>query len=494
MIRSRSVRRILWGLTVPCLVCLGSVPVAADLSGALLEVLQIGSRPDLGLGGDPFLSPAAGEMGWWRTPAERAVSVSSVQYAPVTRRLSGNRGELGSSETWLAVRDRRELAGWQLAGELDLSHRDRDQAWITEESDVRLAEQGMLASGWVYARTPLPNLQLKVGFPLSREATRSPRAPFAYGVRGVLGDRVALSGDWRLGNYGVPFDSEAAGELVRASINSEERRFETLARVRLWRGLAMEASYREFLYEPHSGLSDAFRDEFLPEAQLYLRQVSLEWRGSPVDLVLRSTSLDFYGLANGYWGGQRYLRLSSGRGALDGWLVSAQRRFGRDRIQADFETSDLSASGRADIEGWRFDDSNFVGGKKVAEGGGEGRLERYRIGYERSRAWGRLRGGVSWYEIRPTIDLASWTKIVFVRRDYEEYDVSSDRYSLAALSLGCSIEWRDVVFDLGLHQFVHFDDHLPASSDDPGGSGKEDLSGWYGGSYLEMAVVKRLGS
>ncbi len=256
--------------------------------------------------------------------------------------------------------------------------------------------------------------------------------------------------------------------------------------------MVAEWSYRETAFRPAAGLTDQYRDEFRPEAAWILRQVSLEWRApaSRHALMVRRTNADFSGRANGYWGGQRYLRLSSGSARLDGWLVAGEARFGRHRTQAEVETSEFQGFGRADIEGWRFDRSNFVGGKRVAEAGAEGTLRRFRLAGETARRWGRLRGALTWYEIRPRAELESWIKIVFTVRDRERHELSSDRYSLAAFSLGGSAELHGLSLSLGLHQFVHFDDHGGRGAGEPEDLVDERPSGWFGGTFLETSVAK----
>ena len=495
MNRAHFKRRSAWLPAVSLLACLRCTPAAADISGKLRDALWIGSRPDLGLGGDPFLSLALGESGWWNIPRERAAGLSSRRYAPITRRLTGSRSELLSSETTVFIREHRDVKGWLVSGEVNGQSRDRDHMWISDDANLLLDERGSTASGSVHIQAPFPNVSWKMEFPLARAPTRSANVPFTYGLQGILRDRLWVAQEWRSGSYGVPFDAFIAGDLVHASANLEEEAIHSLARARIWRGLAVEISYRESSYTPSTHLTDEFRDEFLPDGWFLLRQQSIEWRGvaGRCDVIARHTDVNFNGRANGYWGGQRYLRLSHGSTHLNGWLAAAQARFGRDRMQLEVQTSEVAGFGRADIEGWRFGSSDFFGGKQVVQGGGDGLLQRFRIGYETNRPWGRLRGGITWYELYPSVELESWIKIIFVREDYERHTLASDRYSLAALSFGGETELLGLCLGFGLHQFVHYDDHLKPPGDPPGEPGEpsDRLSGWYGGTFLELSLARR---
>ena len=491
--RVRRAGHVASGCALALLVSSWAGPARAELTGALLDALQIGSRADLGLGGDPFLSVCLAETGGWQVPGGRAVRFSMHQQAPITQRLSGRRGELVSHESRLSLREGYDFQTWRLHGELSVGRRLRDHLLVDEKSELRVEEEGTLAAARLEARVFRPDLRARIEIPFGQAGERCGRAPFVCGVLGAFGQRFWLSGEWRSAGYEVPFDTTVEEEFVHASLNSRETALRSAARARLWHGLSLEASYHEERFRQDAGLTGEFHDEFLPAARAYLRQVSLEWRrlASRCDLLVRHTDFDLQASAEGYWGGQRYLRLTRGRGEIDDWLAAAQVHLGRTRVLADFETSDFACSGRADVEGWRFDLSDFLAGKKVLQGGGDGVSRRLRLAAETSRSWGRLRGGVTWYEIRPRLEAESWIKVVFIREDYERWTLASDRYSLAAVSLGAEWVWADVSFQVGLHQFVHFDDHRRASIPGPENPDARPATGWYGGTFLDVVLERR---
>jgi hypothetical protein len=441
------------------------------------------------------------ETGWWHTDRQRDVRLRLQQNSPITRRLSGDRGEVWSTQTELSIRDWRAYGGWRLASELLLARRHGYSALTEDPAAIRLSESGVITAGSLHVEAPFtPTVAAKIEFPFARAATHSVNTPLACGLRGVIADRLWFSGEWRSGSYGVPLHSEVEKELIHVSPNVKHETTYLHARVRAWHGLAGEVSYRGSSGEPNASLSGASHDEFLPQGDLYLRQFSIEWRGlaSRFDLIARHTNCDVRGGGNGYWGGQRYFRMSHSSVRLDGWLAATQVRLGNGRMQLDVASSDFSGFVRVDGEGWRFGRSDFIAGKKVFQVSGDGVLQRFRLGYEQARSPARLCGAFTWYEIRPSASWESWTKIVVVRQDYEQ-NRASGRYSVAAFSLGGEARWRDLALELGLRQFVHFDDHRKAPEERPAvpglpsgpGESSERPSGWYGGTFLETSLSRR---
>jgi hypothetical protein len=477
----------------------GAVP--AD---AIINLLHLGSRPDLGLGGDPFLSPAARQTGWWRQDVLDEPSdlrVRSDQHRPVTRRLSGGDTEFQYVAT--TVEGRQALSAWDRTFRLGVS---LSSVRATAASDGDMSSIGWSddgASATVVARLEnlVRGLDLQAEAPILSSSSRHGGDVASYGFHFSPATFLQWSSRWSTRHDGNTLDAELDGELVISPLNLRADAVEHRGRVRLPGGFAFEAGITESDYREDAELASSDY-EFLPTAWSMSRQQSLEWehrRGWRA--LVRHSDLAMTVEGAGYWEGQRYLRLSHTDAAVESYLAALQIPVGaRSRLVIDAETAEFDAFARIDVDSWRFAswEVAWLGAKKVVQLDGAGRWRRYHVGYD--GPWGAwsLGAGVTWYDIRPDAYSESWIRIPFARpQDYEKTTLGTPRLDLGAVSMRAERVFGSTLVAAELHQFVYANDHggegggdgdIPDPDPDPDPGAPDDVGGWFGGTYATVSV------
>jgi len=482
--------------------CLGTRQADARPADLILSVLHSGSRDDLGLGGNPFHSVARGESGWWGQSLFDATSplqFDTYQYLPVTRRLSGDASEIVRAHSQLGVRHRwRYRDRTANIGMLVRSGRVSTKL-VGDLSEINLREVGQIYSGVVRLDGIVPGLDGQLTFPLGRSASNHAGDGVRYGLRYNLTDRLWLTSDWLDWRIDESLIADLESETVVSPLNLQLTESNHRGRVRVWRSLCAEMSVRQVSYSTQEDLIGIEDYEFIPEAHSSTRQHSLEWgdRGQ-LRFLIRQAESRFRGIGNGYWGGERYTRLSYGHYDLRSWLVGSWIPLSAGRsLLVDMEFGEYSGIGRIDVDSWKFAawQEAWLGAKKIIQLKGVSRWERYHVGYQTPwKAW-NLKGGLTWYEIYPEAFSESWIHIVFARpADYTKTSLTSSRFTLGAVSLGCSREFGRISILAEVHQFVFFNDHLEDGSSvgpdpEPGEPGADDSpGGWFGGTYGHLGI------
>jgi len=466
----------------------------------ILDMLQLGSRHAPGLGGDPFLSPIMRQSGWWKQELlddNADIQLRNYQYLPVTPRLSSGVSQIEAVYT--EIGGRYVIQRWQrqLSLGVSLVAARNTTALNKDLVSISLGQDGKRVAGLARLDEILPGLAAQVTFPVSESDSWLAGERLAYGFNYNWRGRLYLGSSrshWDdRGSIIALFDDE----VVASPLNIDVKEFRHEARLRIWRGLAVELSLSEADYL-HGHALEGSQYEFLPEAWSNFRQQSVEWGQEwGLRLLFRHSDAAMKGSGGGYWEGARYLRVSHTHAQIESYLGAVQFPLGPNRrIFADVEFSDWDFFGRFGIDSWRFAswEQAWSGAKKVIQLGGSGRWERYHLGFEsRTKAWD-WGGGLSYYDIYPDAFSESWIHIPFVSpQAYEESNLAIDRFSLGAISL--KVIWRMARFDITaeLHQFVYGDDHLdpqPGPEPDPQPPTDQDsgFGGWVGGSYAEFSI------
>ena len=487
------------GIFLLLLVFLGVGKAQARPADSILNFLQQGSRPDLGLGGDPFLSPLLRQSGWWDQDLLDDLSdvqLRNYQYLPVTRRLSGGDSEIEFAYTQLG--GRYVVERWDRKLHLGLSITSaRASAELNGDlASVGLGESGGSLAGIARLEQIVPGLSAQISFPLGESSSRRSGEGLRYGFHYALMERLFLTSAWSRWDSQESILAQLDDEVVDSPLNLKVDNIHHGARLNIWRSLAFEMSLRESDYLASNELSGG-EYEFLPEAWSMSRQQSLEWGGeSGLRVLLRHSDAQLNGSGGGYWAGQRYLRVSHTHADLESILGAIQISMGqRRRLIADMEFGDFDAFGRIGVDSWRFAswEQAWSGAKKVIQVDGKGRWERYHVGYE--SPWGAwdLGGGLSYYEIYPQGYSESWIHVPFLRpQDYEKIGLSTSRLSLGAISLRALRRFGRFEISGELHQFVYGNDHIkedaspsvppPTDPDPDSGPG-----GWFGGTYAMIS-------
>ena len=486
---------LLASLVLPCRA--GALPAEA-----IVDLLHLGSRPDLGLGGDPFLSPAARQTGWWRQDVldeDDDIRLRNDQYRPVTRRLSGGATELERVAT--RMEGRRSVTGFGRRASLGvtLSTIRTSAASDGDLSSIGLSDEGAAVTAVARLEDLLPGLDVQAQVPVMRSSTRRSDDNAALGFHYSPLAAIQWSSHWSRLHNGDAFDAELDGESVISPLNLRVESAEHRGRVRLPGGFSLEAGIVESDYVEDDDLAGD-RYEFLPTAWSMSRQQSLEWEHpSGWKALVRHSDVAMTADGAGYWEGQRYLRLSHTEAAADGYLAALQVPLGsRSRLLVDAENTDFDAFARIDIDSWRFAswEVAWLGAKKVVQLGGAGQWRRYHLAYE--GPWGAwsLGAGATWYDIRPDAYSESWIRVPFSRpQDYEKTALGTSRLDLGAVSLRAERRLGAAYVSAELHQFVYANDHAGDSGDgqdpdpdEPGDGSGDDVGGWFGGTYATMSI------
>ena len=478
----------------------GSHPGAqAQPTDILLDFLHWNSHRQIALGGDPFLSPLAGQTGWWHQDLLEGgpgLRLENLQFLPVTPRLTAGEGRLETVSSrlgggWLAeVRGRRLKVGVALESL-------RGSLGVTGDlASLRLEESGRVLTGLARIENVVPGLDLQVAAPLARGHTRLSGNELALGFRFNLLNRLWIGAQRERWGTGLRAVADLDQETVNAPLNLRSESVVLRGRVDLPLHFSLAAMVAESDHTPRKEFSDQGED-FQPQAWSQFRRQSLTWgREGRLGLVLRRGDGSLKAAGAGYWEGQRYLRLSHTTGELESYLLGLQLRLnGGGRLLVDFETGDFSAFVRVDVDSWRFAawQEAWLGAKKVIQIEGEGRWERYHLGYTAPPGTWNWQVGLNHYELFPDAFSESWIHVPLVRpQDYERNDFARHRMSLGALSCGVAHELGFGEFFVKVHQFVYAYEHgreeeeAPEPSPAPGDPSQP--RGWYGGTFARFGL------
>jgi hypothetical protein len=478
----------------------GPKPVWARPADSILDFMHLGSRPALGLGGDPFLSPSLKQTGWWRQEIldeDPEVQLKNYQFLPVTRRLSAGDSELELAYTQLGGRYSVEGRGRQLSLGLSVTSIRASAAVDGDLSSVNLAENGTSVGALARLEDLLPGLDVQLALPLGQSSKRNSGDGLFFGAHYCFRDRLQLASHWSRWDTQEAIVAVLDDETVSSPLNLDVDTFHHQGRLDLPLGFSLEARISESNYQPQHALMDDGYD-FQPEAWSMNRQQSLEWvRNDRLRLLARHSDVQLQADGAGFWGGQRYLRLSHTQARMESFLGAIQVSLGSGRrVFMDVEFGDYDAFARMDVDSWRFAswEQAWSGAKKIIQLDGTGTWERYHLAYQ--GPWGAwsVGGGLSYYDIYPDAFSESWIHIPFLRpQEYEKSVLASPRISLGAVSLQAERWLGNVFLSAELHQFVYGNDHPgeiadqdePAPPAPPPGPAP---GGWFGGTYASFSV------
>ena len=443
-----------------CAILADASPSWAQLERSWLQILHPGSRPALGIGSDPFLSPLMDDFGWWArtvTVAPRSIGFETRTDVPFASSTIGDHGTLAATDwawtvSWEAGLLRRR---WQLATRISTPQwegtwRDGTNAASVRGSSTRV-ELGL--------RVPnaLPGLVAQVAFPVwsSEDAARRPL--FRTGVR------------YRLRRPGIAFNADVCRtrtpELLRSSLSgavwdaslnlvSLERRLEAEAALPSTFAIDGGLQRSDLAAESPSTIAPVYH--LSPAGRSDSWWVGASWgRRDGVRAVLRwrRGALDMR--ADADWGGERFGQLNYARADLRSRLAAVQVPVGRrGRALLEYEAVRTDGRARANVETWPFTPTliDLLGPRRIAKAEFDLPWDRSHVGFEHTVGTSSQLGvGVSWYDLRPGAILVSWQPafLVFGRADLREDELSLRRLQLMGFSFGGHL--RRGSLDLGFH-------------------------------------------
>lgn len=435
-----------------------AAPARAQTLAGLVEILQPGSRPAPGLGGDPFLSPIGNDAGWWAGPGlvePRGTQFEAGWSAP----LPGS-GTLDSRRlAWTGVGAWRGSAGVLRVG-ARASALAGESRLAGDLGTLRLASRGRRLEGGARFSGLTPGLTLQVAGPLWSEGGSARFSSAGVGARLAPARWIAAQArveDLRARQH---FDSDLYGEPISAALDLAGERWQADARVLGAGGLALEGSVARSRYAPDARGRAEAGYAFRPAGTSDLDQASLSWRATPLTrLLARWTRSAFEVEGDAVWGGVRFGHVTYARAESRGWLLAVDRRSSRARLLLDAEWVEAGGAARGSIEAWPFTEAtaDLLGLRRIGRASAEARWWRVHAGLEQ-RLGGALRasGGLAWYEARADARLESWqpTFLVFGVTDFRRDAMPWRGAQLAIASLGLRAELRGVSAAVEIQQPV----------------------------------------
>ncbi|MGH7740879.1 MAG: hypothetical protein ACRENS_02530 [Candidatus Eiseniibacteriota bacterium] len=438
-VNARTTRSGLAALAALALLLLAGGARADGVAG-LIGLLQPGSRPQLGLGGDPFLSPLADGSGWW-TAADLALPPGTrVGYGlsaplPAAGSLDSRALEMVSTGA-LRLRGRElKLAG--LAGT-----RSESGQFSGSSGEVSLSGQGARLDGAARLTGLVPGTTLQGIAPLWSEGGGALHSTTGLGLRVAPARALSAQTHWARVRAPEQFSSDLFGEPVAASLNLFAEQWQTDVRIAPLSRLAFEGTWARSDFSPTAPRSYAFDYQLQPRGRANVSQASAEWRATPSNRALVRWSeswLDAGGDA--LWGGQRFGQLNYARAASRAWLLGLEHTSRTSRVFADAEVVSANGSARGSVESWPFTSVTvaLLGLRGIATAQATADWWRLHVAGEHTvRGTLRASGGLSWYDANASGTLVTWrpTFLVFGQSDLQSSALPWRRAQLGLAALG----------------------------------------------------------
>jgi hypothetical protein len=474
----------------------------AATGGELFDLLQPGSRPALGLGGDPFLSPLEDATGWWSSvPFRRAPAMTLDAFAssPVTEAAAGGGALHQRALLWTLTREAR-IAGVPLALATRVATPQWRGRWGASTGGVTLGGEATRLD--LAARVPIGRaitLQaIAPAFELERDALASSAG---VGLRVSPTPALAAQASWTRARAPERFESDLYGEVVRASLNLRTEDWRVDAEVKPWRAFQLGGSVMRATLsglEPRHAAPDY---ELSPAGRAGMEQGNVTWGAQGERLLARWTREDLDLDAIASWGGQRFARIDRLRGDVESWLVGLERPAGAaGRLLLDGEWSQLRADALGQVETWPFTSTtiDLLGIRRLANASARARWTRWHAGFERRGKATSLELGAAWVDLWPEASMTSWRPVflVFGATDERGGALRAYRVQLASLSLGATRTGRSVEVAARVRQFVYahaFEAAARSQGETPPPSGDRSQSRprWPGGTQAQLTIARR---
>ena len=500
------------------LLALGSFLVSTTSALAqdesLFDLLQPGSRAELGIGGDPFLSPLNDQTGWWSwVPAVPVRTVRAFASAgePIPRTSTEDDGMVAGRSIGADVYGA-AASRWDRT--IFLSARIRNPRWVTawrassgqariERSQPRAHLGGRIAALPLRAavQATLPIWDNDAGLVDSRF--------FRYGLRVSPTGWFTAQFDLGRERFGADFQSSLYGAEWSTTIRCACTSRRIAARVRAPARIELEYGHSDTRYSSDEGVAGQLDYQIIPDGSSSRDEASIVWRATRrARWLVRWTRADLDIGGNAYWGGQRFGVLNYARGELTSLLSAWDfEPHGRIRCLADFERVWAGLDGRARFEAWPFAETaiDLLGPRRTFRMASDGGWIRSHAAVEMPpQRWGRLRFGTTWHRILPGASLDDWSPafLAFGATDREHRELEVRHLDLVSAAMG--IEWRvgESVVAIEAQQLIAASAHETSGSGGDGGGSSEggddlelprpslDAERWPAGCQLLLSIAK----
>lgn len=430
--------------------------------GSAFDFLQPGSRPDVGLGGDPFLSHLEDRTGWWsEIHPWQGVEVQALSNVPVSSKATNGHGSLNASQIACSITRRVHINSRLIFCQGRITTPQWEGTWNREGGSLTLGGEATRVELGLRVMNLVHGLTLQFTAPLWEMARTGRTSVFGAGVRCQAVSWLALQGRIGHRSWREPLDSRLYGETLEASLNlSALTQCYDVRLVLPWR-VELEGTHMRANYNETAALDTKLLYHISPMGHSTLDQLGISWRFAwKYRVLLRFTQGGLDAAASGYWGGQRFARLNYAQGGLRSWLVGLQRPFGaRGRFLIEGESAKIHGRLRGHIETWPFTSTviDLLGIRRV--GKAELEMRWYRAHAAMESGLGRhlqSRFGLGWYDLWPEAELVSWRPafLAFGSADRRRDEIQVPRLQLASISLGATLRRGDLRCSLELEQFI----------------------------------------
>jgi len=447
----------------------------------LFDYLQPASRPSLGLGGDPFLSPTRDEVGWWselRSSDARIFRVAGASGEPVPGSKTNEHGTVGNQTIAADFTSRHRLLGLETAFGARIQNPSWATAWRSPDGEVR-AEGRQARLRFITRVQSLPyGLALQASLPVWDDPEWVDVASARGGVRWNPREWLCIQSDY--GSVGLPGDVQSSlyDAEWSAGLNCNARVWRSAGRVRTPWAIELEYSRTDSRYAHDDDVSRALAYQFFPDGTSVKDELSVSWRPNRATrLLARGTQmrLDLGGEA--YWGGERFGLLNYARGDLSSLLVAAEYSLsGGSRFFVDVERVWGETDGRARFETWPFTETtiDLLGVRRIFRWEFAGELTRAHAATEVRFTRSTLGSlGLAWHHVQPSGWSQNWSPafLVFGQTDLDEWRLEVDSANLITLALGT--EWSTRGLQLGVKAqqavYANLQESAEDTAPEPGG-------------------------
>ena len=470
-------------------------------TGDLLDLLQPGSHPDVGLGGDPFPGPFEDAWGLWSdmgfTPrwGSRLDAGLSI---PIGFGSGGASGRVETSSLRWTTAAGTTIGKRALLGAVRIAGPRWNGNWRGSPGPFHVGGAGGQVIVGARLADLLPGLTLQgiapVAYPGGENA-----ATGGAGLRYRVGPRLQAQASLSRTRMPEAFEWRPYDEPISASVNLRTDRYALDGSVRPWRRLAIDFSTAWGFQGEITPRDTRPNYEVNPHGRSTSQQVSADWSVLGTRrLLLRWTGSDLDMRGTASLRGLEFGELTYFRSTLSSWLGGIEVPVhSRTRIVLDAEQANLQAQARGVVQGWPFASGleQLLGLRMIGKATGSARWTRWHAAVEH-RMWFDLQGGVTWYDLQPRATLTTWRPlvIVFGQTDLQVHELNARRVQLGALSLGLGGSRNGWRVALRARQFVYarvLPGQGPATATVPGqGNASHRRRPWPGGTQVEFTLAR----
>lgn len=477
----------------------------AQIAGPAFAWLQPAAAAD-GAIPNAFRSPFDADAGWWalvRSPEVWRIDLQYDEAYPLSRRLTGSDALV--RDRALRIRLGGPLSGlpgrWW--GDFIYEKQDFQTCIDASNTDLELRGHGEQGACGLRYQCPEFGLTLQGVLPAVRGEAMAGQAG-GLGIRWEPGPLAAAQFAQTRQRNDNDVHLQILDTPIRTRLNAIQDANMADVRIGPVHMIEMDGSWREALYAYADAVSGAEQYELLPDGRTLALTGALRLHPWPRhELLARYREVEFDFAAGGYWGGQQFAWLNYARGEQISRMMAWRWACGATgACRIEWETNTLDAKARGSIESWPFTESivDLLGIRQICRSAGQASWHRLTVAGGRKSGSCDVEVGISWFRMHPRAVLETWRPafLVFGSADYRRDEMAVEQADILMLQL--QVDWRVAAsqLQLSLQQLAYGDVREAAVSPSPEPPPPEPHempaeSGWYGGTWLSLAMIVPIG-